>query len=110
MNVTDAVKLCDQLSKDIDPSSRAAAYRSLAETVYTTGLFSTPFIFNLEMGPYQPIRLHFEFKGTSARTFFASLKVHVFQCCCRICDLGTEPLLFAILCAALATGKMEVQK
>lgn len=35
MNVTDAVKLCDQLSKDIDPSSRAAAHGA----VYMSRLF-----------------------------------------------------------------------
>lgn len=58
----DAVKLCDQLSKDIDPSSRAAAHRMLAETVYKSGLCSTPFISNLEIEAYHSIHMRFEFR------------------------------------------------
>lgn len=37
--------------------------------------------------------MHFEFEGRP-RIPFASLKVHVFQCCGPIRDLGTEPVFF----------------
>lgn len=95
MNVTDAVKLCDQLSKDIDPSSRAAAHGLLAETVFKTGSCSNAVYFNLEIEAYHPVHMHFEFRGRP-RIPFASLKVHVVQCCGPIRDLGTEPIFFFI--------------